>query len=309
MKKILILALAFISIAANAQDETVKDLKKTAERTITKDPNDTIPKVWKRGGFFNINVAQGSLSNWAAGGEKFSFAINSNVNYYAFYEKGKNHWDNILDVNLGYINTTSLGSRKNDDRFDFLSKYGRAISKKWDASLLFNLRTQLFKGYTYDANNNRTFSSAFMSPGYILLSPGFSYRPNKEFSAFISPATVRWVIVGDKALSAIGAYGVDPGKKVKTEFGAFASLNYIKDFNSWLSYRGRLDLFSNYLKKPQNVDLYFTNMLNMKLNKYLSLTYGLDMIYDDDVRMFGTNKKSPGLQLKSMLGAGFMVKF
>ena len=70
-----------------------------------------------------------------------------------------------------------------------------------------------------------------------------------------------------------------------------------------------MDLFSNYLHNPQNVDLYFTNMLSMRLSKALALTYNVDMIYDDDVRMFGASGKSAGLQVKSMLGVGLMVKF
>ena len=53
-----------------AQDETVQGLKKDAERTIQKDPNDTTVKTWKTGGFVGLNAAQGSLSNWAAGGDK-----------------------------------------------------------------------------------------------------------------------------------------------------------------------------------------------------------------------------------------------
>ena len=60
-----------------AQDETIKDLKKAAEKSIVKDPKDTTVKIWKKGGLFNLNVNQGSLSNWSAGGEKFSFSLNS----------------------------------------------------------------------------------------------------------------------------------------------------------------------------------------------------------------------------------------
>ena len=76
-----------------------------------------------------------------------------------------------------------------------------------------------------------------------------------------------------------------------------------------ITYKGRLDLFSNYKHNPQNVDLYFTNVLNIKLAKILSLTYSLDLIYDDDVRLFGENKNGAALQLKSLLGLGLLFKF
>lgn len=309
MRLSLLFAFLISGFSSFSQDNTIKNLKAESNREIKKDPADTSSKLWKTGGFIGLNVAQGSLSNWAAGGDKFSLAINGNLSTYAFYKKGKHSWDNTLDINIGYINTTSLGNRKNDDRFDFLSKYGYAISPKWNVGALFNFRSQLFKGYTYESNGNRSLSSNFLSPAYVLLSPGVEWKPNSNFSAFLSPATVRWTIVTNNDLSAAGAYGVDKGKKVKTEFGAFASLNYLKEINKTFSYKSRLDLFSNYLEKPQNIDLYWTNMVNMNLSKYLTLTYSLDMIYDDDARFFGPNKNAAATQLKSMLGVGLMVKF
>ncbi|MCX8021098.1 MAG: hypothetical protein N2747_11460 [Chitinophagaceae bacterium] len=52
-----------------------------------------------------------------------------------------------------------------------------------------------------------------------------------------------------------------------------------------------------------------TNLISAKLGKALALTWSLDLIYDDDVRLFGPNKNSPGTQLKSIIGIGFHVKF
>lgn len=309
MKKLFFIPLLFIAIVGITQDKSVQNLKSEAQKTIKKDPSDTSSKLWKTGGFVGLNVAQGSLSNWAAGGDKFSLAINGNLSLYGFYKKGRHNWDNTLDLNLGYIKATSLGNRKNDDRIDLVSKYGYDIGSKWDVGALFNFRSQMFKGYTYDSKGNRTYSSNFMAPAYVLLSPGIGWKPTKNFSAFLSPVTARWVVVNSDSLASIGAYGVDPGKKSKAEFGAFASLNYMKEVNKIFTYKSRMDLYSNYLKNPKNIDLYWTNLVNIKLTKAIALTYSLDMIYDDDIRLFGTNHKSPGTQIKSMLGLGFMVKF
>ncbi|MBL7741757.1 MAG: DUF3078 domain-containing protein [Chitinophagaceae bacterium] len=308
MKKLLFFACVLSFYVSAAQDETVKKLRTDSERKIAKDANDTSRKVWRKGGLYSLNLSQGSLSNWAAGGEDFSLALNSLFSLYAFYKKDKHSWDNTFDFNLGYVKTTSLGSRKNDDRFDLLSKYGYAISNKISVSGLFNLRSQFFRGYTY-TDNVKTFSSAFMAPGYLLLSAGLDYKPNKDLSIFFSPATARWVIVRDTALANKGLYGVTPGKKSILEFGAFASINYFKEFNKVLTYKARVDLFSNYRNNPQNVDLYMTNALNVKISKVLSATWGLDLIYDDDARLFGPNKNSPALQVKSLVGVGLLVKF
>lgn len=306
MKNTLFFFALLIAFAASAQDETIKNLQSEAGKSLTKDPNDTANKIWKIGGVFNLNVAQGSLSNWAAGGEKFSLATNTFINAHAFYKKGKHSWDNNFDFYLGFVKTTSLGTRKNDDRFEIFSKYGYALNSKWNVSGLFDLRSQFFKGYTYPDANTKVYSSNFFAPAYIIVSPGFDWKPVKNLSIFISPAAARWVIVRDTALSAL--YGVDAGEKSRFEFGAYTTINYLANLGKVVSYTGKLDLFSNYRRNPQNVDLYFTNLFAAKLSKVLSATWNLTLIYDDDVRLFGDSRTSAGLQLQSLIGVGILVK-
>jgi hypothetical protein len=142
-----------------------------------------------------------------------------------------------------------------------------------------------------------------------LASIGLDYKPGQNFSLFVSPVTSRWVIVRDDTLAAKGAYGVEPGRHLKTEFGAFASANYIREFSKNLQYRGRLDLFSNYRHNPQNIDLFMTNVFSVRISRFLNANWNFDLIYDDDVRIFGKESRSPGLQVKSLVGAGLQWKF
>lgn len=307
MKIIAIIVGTLFSLLTMAQDQTVKALQAESGKTIKKDPADTSKKNWRKGGIYSLNVSQASLTNWAAGGDEFSLAVNSLLSMYAFYQKEKHSWDNTFDFNLGYVKSTSIGGRKNDDRFDLLSKYGYALNSKLNLAGLVNLRSQFFKGYSF--GNVKTLSSNFMAPGYLLVSAGLDYKPNKALSIYVSPLTARWVIVRDTALSNKGAYGVTPGKKSNLEIGAFASINYLKEISKNITYKARLDLFSNYRRNPQNVDLFMSNILNVKLSKVLSATWGVDLIYDDDVKLFGPNKTSPALQVKSLVGIGLLVKF
>ncbi|HEX8316053.1 MAG TPA: DUF3078 domain-containing protein, partial [Flavisolibacter sp.] len=85
--------------------------------------------------------------------------------------------------------------------------------------------------------------------------------------------------------------------------------NYIKEISASIQYRGRLDLFSNYRHNPQNIDLLMTNVFSVKLSRVLAATWNIDFIYDDDVRIFGKNGRSPALQIKSLIGAGLQVRF
>jgi len=291
---------------SNAQDIVVNKLRSETSRTIKKDA-DTTHWNWKRGGLMSFNLAQGSLSNWAAGGDNFSMTVNGYFNYFFFYKKDRQSWDNNMDVNLGYVQSTSLGSRKNDDRFDFLSKYGYKVDTtgKWYLSTLFNFRSQFFDGYTY-SNNIPDFSSSFLSPAYVILSVGFDYKPTDRLSMFISPLTSRSTIITNSVLAQKGIYGIPAGQHSINEIGAFATINYSNLIAKNVTYKGRLDLFSNYASNPQNVDLFMTNLFSFKINRYFSATYSLDMIYDDNIRLFGPNHTSPGLQTKSLIGIGFL---
>ena len=77
MKKPFLALFILLSFSGIAQDESVKKLQSESSRTLKKDPADTIPYVWRKGGIYNINLSQGSLSNWAAGGDDFSLSLNS----------------------------------------------------------------------------------------------------------------------------------------------------------------------------------------------------------------------------------------
>lgn len=304
MKNLFLLATALsCSAMALAQDDTVKGLQVDSNRKIADDT--THKGGWKKGGLFTLNIAQGALSNWQGGGDKSSFSAVGFLDLFANFKQGKHVWVNTLDLGYGYINTTSLGTRKSDDRIDLLSKYGYQIEKSLYASALFNFRTQFSRGYTYgkDANgvDTKTLVSNAFAPAYALLSLGLDYKPTDYFSIFISPITERLVIVSDDSLSAIGAYGVTPGKTIRTEFGAFLSAEFARDIMTNVTYKARFDAFSNYQHKPGNIDIYWTNILAMKVNKFLSANIALDFLYDDDA--------ISKLQVRELIGVGLSAKF
>jgi hypothetical protein len=310
--KQLLLAAILLPLSAVSQDIETKTLQKereSSEKNFHKDASDTSNKIWKKGGVFTLNLSQSALSNWAAGGDDYSIALNGTFIGYINYKKGHNSWDNTLRLNLGYVNTSSLGPRKNDDRIDFLSKYGHEINEKWSWSTVFNFRSQFFKGYEYPKDGTTPIlSSDFLAPAYILLGLGADYKPAKELSIFISPLSARWVIVRDDTLSAKGAYGVTPGSTSLFQLGAFSTISYKVALNKTVGYTGRLDLFSDYLHHPQNIAINMTNLFAVKISNLLAVTYSLDLIYDDNVRLFGPNHDAPRLQVKSIIGAGLLVR-
>ena len=77
-----------------------------------------------------------------------------------------------------------------------------------------------------------------------------------------------------------------------------------------------LNIFSNYLNNPQNMDINWDFRLNMKINKYLSANLITNLIYDDDIWVAvdrnddgDVDGKGRRIQLKQLFGAGFSYKF
>jgi len=310
MNKLKLIIFLFFAVIKHtiAQDIPVKVLPTEIFRSVKKDASDTTQWKWKRGGVINANLAQSSLSYWSAGGDDFSLSFNTYVNYSLFYRNGRHSWDNSFDFNLGFVQTTSLGSRKNDDRFDLLSKYGYSIdtSHKWYLSTLFDFRSQFFDGRTYYNKDSSSLASTFLSPAYLILSVGFDYKPRPTFSFFLSPLTNRTTFIASNKLSKLGSYGVGVGNHSYDEVGAFGSINFFTNITKDINYKGRMDLFSNYAYKPLNIDFYLTNAIAFKINKFLAATYNLDMIYDDDVKF---PPRGARLQLRSQVGFGFTMPF
>lgn len=327
---ILLFTLSIFIIKSYGQDPTVTYLKNTAGTILQTDTTKKrSAKGWIHGINASLSLTQVSNSNWiAAGGDKFSFSTAASVNAFASRKWGQQTWDNMLDINYGLVNTTTLGTRKINDRIDFTSKFGYAPDhwKTIHLSVLGQLRSQLTSGYEYNyfGTTSKRRNSGFFAPAYIVLAPGVDWTPNQWFSVFGSPVATRWTIVTNNPYSyaAPGGifngniesplatlYGVDPAKKNKSEFGAFVTASLRKEVLKNITYITKLDLYSNYLDHPANVDVFWTNQFRCSINKFIQVIYSIDMLYDDNVKNPTAPTHAIGLQVLSTLGIGFAFKY
>ena len=281
MKKIILSYAAIImSVSVFAQTK--------ADSTLT--PTDTIKptaKHWKRGGIAALNSSQSSFTNWAAGGEN-SISATALLNLFVNYKTEKTNWDNVVDLAYGMLQSGKAPLRKNEDKIDFTSKYGRyAFYNHWYYSALINFKSQFTDGYNFPNDSVRI--SHFMAPGYVLGSIGLDYKSKDNgFSLFTSPMTSKTTVVNDQRLADEGAYGVIPatydtisgasgisvnvkhGKNIRSEFGGYLKVTFKKDIVKNVNLSTKLELFSNYLDAPQNIDVNWEILIGMKVNKYIS---------------------------------------
>ena len=264
--------------------------------------------LWTTSGNATFNFAQVSLSNWAAGG-KSSMSGVMMFNYAANYKKDKLSWDNSFDFRYGFLKEEDQKVRKSDDKIDISSKLGIEASGNWNYAGLLNFKSQFAKGYNYPDTDNAI--SKFMAPGYLTFGVGMDYKTD-VLSVMMAPVSGKLTFVTDDDLAAEGAFGVEPGNNLRAEMGATVKAQLKKDIMKNVTLDTKVDLFSNYLDEPKNIDIDWTFKIIMKVNDYLSANLITQMIYDNDVKIQGEDPAgfpAPALQFMESFGVGLTFKF
>ncbi len=286
-------------------------LAQTAEADLKNITKDTV-SCWKKGALVNLGFSQVSLSNWAAGGNN-TVSGNIIVNLHANYVDSKQSWSNTLNMGYGLLKQNKSDIQKTDDNLELTSKYGKKASLHWNYSGLLNFNTQFSAGYDYPNNLNKI--STFLSPGYLLGSVGMDYKPTTYFSVFLSPLTSKTTIVTDEKLSKAGSFGVDAGDKIRNEIGGYFRADITKEIMTNIKLTSTLGLFSNYVERPENIDVNWEMLLLMKVNKYITVSLNTKLIYDHDITITSDSNgdgdfdvKGPRTQFKEILSVGFSYK-
>ncbi len=279
--------------------------------------NDTTKKgEWKHGGVGNLNINQGYVSNWVEGGESSinaTWVLNLNANY----KSDNTSWDNYAKWKYGVLKSENIQLRKNEDKFEFESKFGFNASEKWYYSGLVNVKSQLFNGYSYP--NDSIPVSAFLSPGNIVSSLGMDFKPTKNFTLMLSPFSVKTTVVLDTVNIDQTRYGLEPDQRFKGELGGYITAKWKTNLHENIVMNNKVELFSSYLNNPENIDVDWEFSLVLKATKYLSTTISTHVIYDDDIDIPVYVLNSAGqpvqdgvtkaIQFKEMLSVGFSYKF
>ncbi|MCK9639846.1 MAG: DUF3078 domain-containing protein [Prolixibacteraceae bacterium] len=270
------------------------------------------PLPWKLFGTGTVGFTQTSLSNWAKGGES-SFSMLLIEKYIANYSKKKLKWESMAEFRLGIFKSQTRGLEKNDDKFEFQSRVGYAASKNWYYSGETNFRTQIAKGYKYPDKDNPI--SMFMAPAYLTTSLGMDYKPNKNFSVFLSPFTSKITFVNDTALIDPTHYGLDPGKRRLWEPGAIVKLNWHHVLIEDVIYDTRAEIFNNYRYPFQKFNVDWEQTLVLQVSRRISTRINTQLVYDYNVKF--PIKDANGVevaqkakwQFKELFTVGFNYKF
>ena len=323
---ILTLALAAATLTASAQTDAVaKEVAGLAKKSKENVAVDSA-KPWKFDGMLSLTASQTSLKNWAAGGDQ-QIGVNILGNLNANYAKNRHSWQNSVLCQYGALRLIDENDefRKTDDKFQFASKYGYALSQKWYYSAIFDYKSQWAKGWTYNNNYNkdaeegtpesiyRTRNSSCWSPLYLTYTIGFDFQPNEHFSLYLSPLCGKTTVVLNDDLAKAGAFGVEEGKNSRSELGWYMKANTAFNITKQASINSNITLFQNYKDGGplDEVDIDWNLILTFQINKWLAFSFVSELIYDEDIAIKDKDEQQHNslVQFKDVIGVGLTLKF
>jgi hypothetical protein len=283
MKRIIISTLvlfsSFIGIAQETEEEPVAT------------------EGWKKSGKISILFNQSAFSNWTAGGENNisgTLGLNYDINYFS----ENISWDTKIIVAYGITKNKDEDQKKTDDRLEINSVFGKKASGNWYYSWFFNGKTQMDVGY--DPDTGLEISHGF-SPLYLQTGPGMLWKKSDNLKVNFAPATSKLILVHGHFTEFGESFGVEQGETTRFEFGAAIGAYYKLTLMENVTMENILNLYSNYLEDPQNVDIDYTMNLVMTINKYLSANLSFQTIYDDNAY--------EGFQIREVFGLGVNFGF
>jgi len=282
---------------------------------------------WKYRNESSFVLNQASLSNWVKGGES-SISTALDMTEYADFnnKKLKISSNNFARLTFGYIATGKDGIRKNLDLLETNSKFNHKAFGKFDFSAILLFKTQIARGKNYfktvAGNDTSNLVSKFMNPATLTIGFGLDFKPNKTTSINFSPLSYKGTFVTDTVHIDQTQYGIAKNRKSLNEPGvSFMITNEFKPIKT-VAIVNRLQLFTNYIHKPQNVDVDWEMITTAKINWFTDVRFNIHLIFDDDTRtdehnengqpvlnIDGTPKKTARIQFKEMMGFALSFRF
>ncbi|MDO9340432.1 MAG: DUF3078 domain-containing protein [Bacteroidales bacterium] len=285
------------------------------------------PQYWKYRSEASFILSQASLTNWVKGGEN-SISTATDITGYTDYNNKplKLSSNNFVRFKLGFLKSGDNDLRKNLDLLETNSKLNHKAFGKFDFSAILLFKTQVAPGFTYtkDINNKEisTLVSKFMNPAILTAGLGLDYKPDKTTSINFSLFSYKGTFVPDTTRIDQTKYGIANDRRSKNEPGAsFMITNEYKPVKN-VTVTNRLQLFTNYINNPLNIDVDWEMIVVANLNWFTDVRFNTHLIFDDDtktqvldkdknpvLRPDGTKKKTARIQFKEMLGFSFIFRF
>ena len=285
-----------------------------------------------------------------AGGSRLG--VNGSLDFNFEYQDGPLSWYGIISLNYGIqkngtgvvavIDTmmvdTGMGMGMPDPELQLDTTYVKVPFQKNIDNIWINtraaLRTSYFSSFyytadlffnsqftrTYEGNylsdfNRRGYPVArFLAPGTLQFSVGMDYKPNDYVTFFLSPASLKAILVLDDNIAddvvrdrddnvkgtvhgnpfTLDDMGNVIAKNTDLQVGAVFRMTYDNEITPTIALSSNLMLFSDYLNSPDHIDVNWRNELNITIFKGLKFSLLSFLNYDHDIFVQKTDNSRVG---------------
>lgn len=259
----------------------------------------------------SLQFSQAYISpNWYQGGNS---NLNMLINFLYNIKLNPTYHPNVIfDTSVAYklgLNNAPEDSVHNynisEDIFQINSKFGLKAAKRWYYSVTAQFKTQLLNSYKVNSNE---LVAAFLSPSELNIGVGMTYsyenpRKTVNFSASIAPFSYNLKTCTNPNLDPT-AFGIDPGKTTKNEYGSSVELNLKWKITYNITYTSRLFVFTDYHYLQGD----WENTLDFAINRFMSARVYAHLRYDSQAPQT-TDTAWRRWQFKEILSIGFNYKF
>lgn len=247
---------------------------------------------WYQGGNSNLNMIVNALYNI-----KLNQKFHPNVIF-----------ETSVSYKLGLNNAPEDSIHKyniSEDLFQINSKFGLKAAKRWYYSITAQFKTQLLNSYKV---NSQEMIAAFLSPSELNVGVGLTYsyeNPRKtiNFSASIAPLSYNLKTCTNPNLNP-ESFGIDPGKKSKSEYGSSVEANFKWKIGYNVIYYTRLFTFTDY----HYVQADWEHTIDFAINRFMSARVFAHLRYDSQAPEVADTSWRRWM-FKEILSIGFSYKF
>jgi Protein of unknown function (DUF3078) len=294
LRKLIILTV-FSSIAFSMSAQKVVDAKDVVKEMDKKDAADG----WTKVGGIGLDFSLLNLINPRVGAGDNRVGFGGLLNYTANLKQGKVLWDNKFGLQLGVVKVGGDPFTKSTDVLQATSQWGYQITEngKWYGAGLADFQTQFLP--TYGANflkedaiagKKQTLNAKLFAPAIFKFAPGIIYKPNAQFKVLYSPIAFRVIVVANDSIAKRATFiPLKNGNYEKSDLqmGSELRVDYVNKFlDGKLVYASTFDIYSNYLREPQNMAIEWYNSLDFMILKNVSVNFKTDWFYDHNILVF-----------------------
>ena len=277
---------------------------------------------WVQGGGLGLDIGQLAFLNPKLGSGENRFGLGGAISYFANLIEVGYYWNTNFSLNMalqklggGVIRANSdvkTPFQKSIDELRINSKFGFAVAdgSKFNYAADLSFLSQFTPTYnsSVDGGNylkdidvlETSLASKLFSPATLIVGVGIDYKPTPSWSIYLSPASYKGLFVADDEIASLGIHGnpwtsTTDYENADHQLGGLLKLGYAGNLvPERITYNTSIGMFSNYLDKPQNIDIDWVNELAVQIYKGLQLSVLANLFYDDNVKVQISDSEAVG---------------